>query len=58
LPQAEWLVNFTSKEENAIVETIVTYNSLEDLEAVIQMGMKDGLASALERLDELLVTLK
>jgi hypothetical protein len=58
LPQAEWLVNFTSKEENAVVETIVTYNSLEDLEAVIQMGMKDGLASALERLDELLVTLK
>ncbi|WP_281637868.1 SRPBCC family protein [Flavobacterium marginilacus] len=57
-PQALWLVNFTSKGENAVVETVVTYNSLEDLETVIQMGMKEGLTSTLERLDDLLVTLK
>lgn len=58
LPQAIWLVSFTTKGENAVVETIVTYNSLEDMETVIQMGMKEGLTSTLERLDELLVTLK
>lgn len=57
-PQAKWLVSFTGKDENAVVETIVTYNSLEDLEAVINMGMKDGLTSTLERLDDLLLTLK
>lgn len=58
LPQAVWLVSFSGKGENAVVETVVTYNSLQDLEAVIQMGMKDGLTSTLERLDELLLTLK
>ena len=58
LPRAEWLVSFMDKGNNAIVETIVTYNSLEDLEAVIQMGMKEGLSSALERLDDLLLALE
>lgn len=58
LPQAKWVVSFAAKGENTVVETVVTYNSLEDLEAVLQMGMKDGLTSTLERLDELLVTLK
>ncbi|PKB18254.1 SRPBCC domain-containing protein [Flavobacterium sp. 5] len=57
-PQAKWLVSFASKKENTVVETIVTYDSLQDLEAVIQMGMKDGLTSTLERLDDLLLTLK
>ncbi|MES2573497.1 MAG: SRPBCC domain-containing protein [Bacteroidota bacterium] len=58
LPQAKWIVSFSAKGENAVVETVVTYNSPEDLETVIQMGMKDGLTSTLERLDELLLTLK
>lgn len=58
LPQAKWVVIFTTKGENAVVETIVTYNSLADLEAVVQMGMEAGLTSTLERLDELLITLK
>lgn len=58
LPQAKWVVGFSTKGENAVVETIVTYNSLADLEAVVQMGMEAGLTSTLERLDELLVTLK
>lgn len=57
LPQAKWIVRFTTKGENAVVETIVTYNSLADLEAVIQMGMEAGLTSTLERLDELLLNL-
>lgn len=58
LPQAVWIVSFSTKGQNAVVETVVTYNSLADLEAVIQMGMKDGLTSTLEKLDELLLTLK
>ncbi|MGN8069008.1 SRPBCC family protein [Mucilaginibacter sp. 22184] len=58
LPRAEWLVTFTDKGENAVVETVVTYKSLSDLEAVIQMGMEQGMLATLEKLDELLVILK
>jgi len=58
LPRAQWLVTFTDKEENALVETVVTYKSLSDLEAVIQMGMEQGMMATLEKLDELLLALK
>lgn len=58
LPRAEWLVNFTDRGENALVETIVTYKSLSDLETVIQMGMEQGMMATLEKLDQLLLTLK
>ncbi|MCW5910104.1 MAG: SRPBCC domain-containing protein [Cyclobacteriaceae bacterium] len=58
LPTAKWEVTFSDKGENAVVETIVYYNSLSDLETVINMGMKEGLMSTLEKLDELLLTLK
>lgn len=57
LPRAKWRVDFSDKGKNALVVTVVTYSSLADLEAVINMGMKDGLTSTLERLDELLLTI-
>lgn len=57
LPRAKWNVTFTDKGHNAIVEMIVTYNSLADLETVINMGMKDGMTATLERLDSLLLTI-
>lgn len=58
LPRAEWLVSFTDRGENTLVETTVTYQSLSDLETVIQMGMEQGMVATLEKLDELLLTLK
>lgn len=58
LPRAEWHVTFFEKGENALVETIVTYQSLSDLETVIQMGLEQGLMATLEKLDELLLTIK
>jgi uncharacterized protein YndB with AHSA1/START domain len=58
LPRANWDVRFTASGEHAIVTTIVQYQSLADLEIVIQMGMEEGLSSTLERLDDLLITLK
>lgn len=58
LPRATWNVAFTEFGDNAIVETIVNFKSLDELETVIQMGMKDGLMSTMEKLDELLLTLK
>lgn len=57
LPRAQWLVSFTGKDENTLVETIVTYKSLSDLETVIQMGMEQGMMATLQKLDELLLTL-
>jgi len=57
-PRANWDVTFSDAGENAIVETIVSYGSLNELEAVIQMGMQEGLISTLSKLDELLLTLK
>lgn len=57
LPRAAWDVSFHDKNDHSLVETVVTYNSLNDLETVIQMGMKEGLTSTLERLDDLLLTL-
>jgi uncharacterized protein YndB with AHSA1/START domain len=57
LPRAEWLVSFKDKGDNALVETIVTYKSLSDLETVIKMGMEQGMIATLEKLDELLLTI-
>ena len=58
LPRSNWEVTFSDVASNALVQTVVRYKSLSDLEAVIQMGMKEGLTSTLERLDDLLLTLK
>lgn len=58
LPTAKWLVSFNDKGKNATVTTLVQYASLNDLETVINMGMEEGMMSTLEKLDELLATLK
>lgn len=58
LPRAKWLVTFTNKGGNTIVQTIVQYTSLTDLETVINMGMEEGMKSTLESLDDLISTLK
>lgn len=57
LPRANWDVKFQDRAEKSLVESVITYNSLADLETVIQMGMKEGLTSTLESLDDLLLTL-
>ena len=56
LPTATWDVTFTEKGDHTVVQTIVKYPSLEGLETVLNMGMQEGLASTLEKLDELLLT--
>lgn len=58
LPSQYWQVNFKNNNENTMVNTIISYKSLEDLEAILKMGMKEGLTIALEGLDELLLKLK
>ena len=58
LPTAIWDVTFTDKGDHTLVQTIVTYPTLEGLETVLKMGMEEGLTSTLENLDELLLTIK
>lgn len=57
LPRSNWDVTFTENSGRSFVLTIVHYNSAEELQKVIDMGMKEGLTSTLERLDELLLSL-
>lgn len=57
LPRARMNVSFSDVVTNTLVETVVSYASSEALQQVINMGLKEGLTSTLERLDELLVVL-
>jgi len=58
LPRANWNVTFREQgKDHCVVETLVTYPSLADLEKVIAMGMKEGLTMTLENLDDLLARL-
>jgi uncharacterized protein YndB with AHSA1/START domain len=54
MPRSKWDVAFTDQVDRTLVTTVVHYASAEDLQKVIAMGMKEGLTSTLERLDELL----
>jgi len=58
LPRSHWAVSFEDRGERTMVQTIATYKTLADLDQVLQMGMQEGLASTLEKLDELLVKIK
>lgn len=57
LPGAVWNVTFDDVHDRTLVTTLVKYASSADLQAVIDMGLKDGLVSTMERLDELLLVL-
>lgn len=58
LPGSDWDVTFADANKRTLVTNIVRYASAESLQAAIDMGLKDGLTSTLERLDELLIALK
>jgi uncharacterized protein YndB with AHSA1/START domain len=57
LPGSHWEVTFADANTRTLVKTIVQYASPESLQAAIDMGLKDGLTSTMERLDELLLVL-
>jgi uncharacterized protein YndB with AHSA1/START domain len=57
MPRARWNVTFKDAQKRTLVTTVVRYASPEDVQKVIDMGMKDGMLSTLERLDELLVAM-
>lgn len=51
LPHSEWMVRFTDTGSNTLVESVIAYQSLHDLETVIKMGMEQGMTATLEKLD-------
>jgi TolB-like protein len=57
IPRSKWNVTFTDSAKQTLVVTVVAYESSDSLQQVIDMGMKEGLISTLERLDELILTL-
>ena len=56
MPQSKWEVNFTDKGNITLVEFVITYPDLAQLETTIEMGFKEGLSMAMEGLDELLAS--
>ncbi|WP_417811116.1 SRPBCC family protein [Thalassospira alkalitolerans] len=57
LPRSHMDVTFTDQGAHTLIETVASYNSAEDLQTVIDMGIEEGMVSTLERLDELLMKL-
>ena len=54
LPKSNWNTKFNKIEKGTLVEILISYDDLAQLEAIIQMGFKEGLTIAMEGLDELL----
>lgn len=54
MPNSEWAVRFSDLGESTLVETDVTFKSLEDVETSIKMGMKEGMMMVMEGLEEFL----
>jgi len=51
-PRTLWTNVFSKLGENSIVNITLQYESLEDLEKVIQLGFKEGFTMAMENLDK------
>ena len=54
MPRLHWEVNFIEKKEATLVEIIISFDDLSQLETIISMGFKEGFTIALQGLDELL----
>lgn len=57
LPRSQCNVTVSEKSSRTIVQSLIFYRSAEALQQVIDVGVKEGLISTLERLDELLAKL-
>lgn len=54
LPQAVWTNTFTEQDGITRVEVSIKHDKYEDIEAILNMGFKEGFAMGLDNLDELL----
>ena len=53
-PRSTWETDFTENGSSTTVDIQIKYNSLADLETVVEMGFKEGFTAALKNLDDLL----
>lgn len=51
-PRAFWTNSFSGSGDETIVDIIIAYDSLDDLEKIIQLGFKEGFTMALGNLDQ------
>lgn len=51
-PSVKWENGFTEKDQQTLVNIQLQFNSLEDLQGIIEMGFKEGLAAGMENLDQ------
>jgi PhnB protein len=52
LPRNKWENSFSVKDEGTIVNILLSFDSLADLEKIIAMGFKEGFSAGLENLDQ------
>lgn len=52
LPRNQWENHFIDHGEETLVHILLTFNSLTDLETIIQMGFREGFTAGLENLDQ------
>ncbi len=57
-PENKWENYFAENEGKVMVTVILTFDSLSDLEKIIEMGFREGFTMGLQNLEELLATLK
>lgn len=58
MPRSVWDNSFNSNGDTTMVNIVIKYDKLEDLEKYIEMGFKEGFTMGLENLDELLASQK
>lgn len=54
LPRNKWENTFHDQDDRTVVDIILTFDSLSDLEKTIEMGFKEGFTAGLENLDQYL----
>src|SRR5690554_280300 len=52
LPRNQWETQFIEQNQQTLVNVRLTFDSLEDLEKIIEMGFEEGFTAGLENLDE------
>lgn len=52
MPRTQWTNNFKENGEKTLVTITAKYDSLADLEKIIEMGFKEGFTMAMENLDQ------
>lgn len=51
-PRVKWKNEFSEEEDSTMVTILLHFDSLEDMETILQMGFKEGFTAGLENLDQ------